>query len=118
MQDKEIVKIIREHYPKYDKFLHSKVKRPELYAIRLIEEAEKLISPEKPQEARRADRHRLRCRVSCRLSERKKRRLQQALRKYGITSMQDGLNYIIDQFLEEEKCQTGFSKKASAQAIQ
>ncbi len=101
MQDKEIVKIIREHYPKYDKFLHSKVKRPELYAIRLIEEAEKLISPEKPQEARRADRHRLRCRVSCRLSERKKRRLQQALKKHGYTSMQDGLNYIIDRFLGE-----------------
>ena len=101
MQDKEIVKIIREHYPKYDKFLHSKVKRPEFYAVRLIEEAEKLISPEKPQETRRADRHRLRCRVSCRLSERKKRRLQQALRKYGIISMQDGLTYIIDWFLGE-----------------
>jgi hypothetical protein len=102
MKDKEIVKIIREHYPKYDKYLHSKVKRPELYAIRLIEEAEKLISPEKPQEARRTDRHRLKGRVSCRLSERKKRRLQLALKRKGITSMQDGLTYIIDWFLGEQ----------------
>lgn len=101
MQDKEVVALIKAEYPKYDKYLHSKVKKPLEYGIRLLEEAEKLITTTEPQKPHRADRHRIRCKVSCRLKERKKKRLQLALKKHGYFNMQDGLNYIIDLFLGE-----------------
>lgn len=42
-QDKDLIAVIRSRYPKYDKALHSKVKRPQIYGICLQDDAEQLI---------------------------------------------------------------------------
>ena len=102
IMDKDIISTIQSEFKKYDKHLHSKVKRPEEYGIRLVEDAELLIESAyatEPKTPRRADTHKLKCRVSCRLTKRKLKRLQQAFKGDGYDTIQDGLDFIIDKYL-------------------
>ena len=103
-QDKDIVNLVKTAYPKYDKYLHSKTKRPDEYGICLVSEAQELIKAtygEKPQEARRADKHRLKYKVQCRVTKTKFRRLQQCKKQQGYGTMQTFLDFIINEYLKE-----------------
>lgn len=116
VRDKQLVSAVRELYPKYDKSLHSKVKRGDLYGIDLKPEAvsalmEKYGDPERVRSAnpmppnapksRREDRRRLPCRVSCRLSKDDYSELQQAVIEDGDMTMQAWLYRQIQMLLRE-----------------
>ena len=103
-QDKDIVCLVKTSYPKYDKYLHSKTKRPDEYGICLVNEAKELIKSvygEKPQEPRRADKHRLQHKAQCRMTKSKFRRLQLCFKKDGYNTMQSGMDFIINEYLKE-----------------
>lgn len=100
---KQIVSVMKEQYPKYDKALHSKVERPEQYGIRLVCGAEKLLeaafagtAPAAPKRENR----RLPARLQCRVSRTDYRRLQLAFWSDGFGTMQSGLAHIIHAYLE------------------
>ena len=100
---KDVVKVIREQYPGYDRYLNSKVENPERYGVRLVNEAEALLEEayvKTAPEARKRDRRRLPCKIQCRLSKSKFERLQQALKRDGFDTMQAGLSAIITKYLE------------------
>ena len=100
----EMVAVVRENYPGYDKYIHSKVENPEKYGIRLVSDAERLLEEaflKTAPAARKPDRRRLPCRVHCRLSKGRFEQLQQAFNRAGFQTMQCGLDYIIGRYLEE-----------------
>lgn len=100
---KRIVAVMREQYPKYDKTLHSKVERPELYGVRLVRGAERLLADAfagTAPEPRKRENRRLPARLQCRVSKGDYRRLQLAFRGDGFGTMQDGLAHIIHAYLE------------------
>lgn len=105
LMDAQIVEVVRERYPGYDKYLHSKVKSPDRYGVRLVAEAERLLDeaflPTAPN-GRKRDNRRLPVRIQCRLSKQDLGRLQQALMRSGFKTVQDGLAYIINQYLDKE----------------
>lgn len=39
----QVVDVIRERYPGYDKYLNSKVENPEKYGVRLVNDAEQML---------------------------------------------------------------------------
>ena len=107
LQGKQIVEVMREKYPKYDKTIHSKVERPEEYGIRLLCEAEKLIEEAfagTVVQAKKRDGRRLPCRVQCRMSKARFERLQQTLREEGFETGQEGVSHILARYLDE-KCE-------------
>ena len=100
----QLVDIMRERFPKYDKHLHSKVERPQEYGIRLVSQAERLLQEafaKTDPTAGKPDRRRLPSKVQCRMTKRKYERLQRALKRNGYDTIQAGLAYIIDRFLDQ-----------------
>lgn len=103
---RDIVEVMQEHYPKYDKHLHSKVERPEEYGIRLVNDAERLLedayASTSPQ-SRKKDCRKLPKKIQCRVSEADFERLQHALKRNGYETIQAGLRDLIIRFLEGEE---------------
>ena len=102
----DIVAVMREQYPGYDKTLQSKVERPDRYGIRLVNDAERLINEafaKTAQEARRRDNRRLKARIQCRMTKTELERLQHALNADGYDTIQAGLTAIIKKYLEDRK---------------
>lgn len=111
---KEIVKVLRERYPKYDKSLHSKVCSPEKYGVRLLEEAERLLwdefgtdpecSPQTEQgNAVKRDKRRLPRRIYARLTESEYAALQQAIKASGCLTAQEYLRKLIRKDLKRRE---------------
>lgn len=104
LDGKQVVSLVRETAPKFDKFLLSKVENPDQYGVRLLDEVEQNLldtfgeRAEKPpkKEARKKP-----CRVSFRLGKMKMRRLQEALATEGFQTMQQCMEYIVTCWLEE-----------------
>lgn len=106
LQDKAVVSLIKSEHPKYDKYIHSKVKRPDDYGIKLLDSAEKLIQDTfgtSPPAPRRADKRRKPCRVQVRLSKHDYKVLQQCIKRDGYDTMQAGVSKIIKDYLKERK---------------
>lgn len=103
LQARQIVSVMQEQYPKYDKTLHSKVERPKQYGVRLVCSAEKHLeaafAETAPAAARRENR-RLPARLQFRLSKKDHRRLQLALKADGFDTMQSELAHIAHRYLE------------------
>ncbi len=97
---REIVEAVKVEYPKYDKYLHSKVERPEEYGITLVPHALKLAMDVKPQEPRREARRKLQYSVRCRLTKKEFEQLQRALRRQGYSTVQGYLRQLIKRELE------------------
>lgn len=111
---KEIVKVLREHYPKYDKSMHSKVCSPEKYGVRLLKEAERLLwdefgtgsecSPQTGQgNAVKRDKRRLPRRIYARLTESEYAALQQAIKASGCLTAQEYLRKLIRKDLKRRE---------------
>lgn len=110
LADKDVVAAIQRDYPKYDKSLNSKVKKPELYGIRLVTGAEEILyglALKVRCKAVKQDRHKLTDRVSCRLPKRIKRRLLHSFKKRGWDTVQIGMENLISKFLLEEAQRNG-----------
>lgn len=101
---KEVIAVIQERYPGYDKPLNSKVENPEKYGVRLVNDAEQMLEDaflKTSPIARKPDKCRLPQRVQCRLSKPVYERLQQALKRDGYDTVQAGITAIIDRYLDE-----------------
>lgn len=103
LSQRDIIDVVQESAPGFDKYLLSKVERPEKYGIRLLNEIEQTLVEAFPQtvpEARKPDRRKNPCRLYCRVGKRMYGQLQRALQADGFKTTQDGLVYIISKYLE------------------
>lgn len=101
----QVVDVIRERYPGYDKYLNSKVENPEKYGIRLVNDAEQMLEDAFQRTvptSRKPDRRRLPSRIQCRLSKTTFDQLQQAFRAAGFDTMQAGMQHLIVSYLSRE----------------
>lgn len=103
---KDMVAVVQELYPKYDKTMQSKCERGSEYGVDLRPDAmEALYRRFDPGslEARRRKKssgHRLTCRISCRLEDEDYRVLQQYIQADGYQTMQDWLTDMVRQYIE------------------
>lgn len=103
LSQRDIIDVVQESAPGFDKYLLSKVERPEKYGIRLLNEIEQTLVEAFPQtapEPRKPDRRKNPCRLYCRVGKRMYGQLQRALQADGFRTVQDGLVYIISKYLE------------------
>lgn len=103
LSQRDIIDVVQESAPGFDKYLLSKVERPEKYGIRLLNGIEKDLLEAYPQTApqpRKPDRRKNPCRLYCRVGKRMYWQLQRALQADGFKTTQDGLVYIISKYLE------------------
>lgn len=103
LSQRDIIDVVQESAPGFDKYLLSKVERPEKYGIRLLNEIEQNLAeafPPTVPEARKPDRRKNPCRLYCRVGKRMYGQLQRALQADGFKTTQDGLVYIISKYLE------------------
>lgn len=103
LSQRDIIDVVQESSPGFDKYLLSKVERPEKYGIRLLNEIEQNLAeafPPTVPEARKPDRRKNPCRLYCRVGKRMYGQLQRALQADGFKTTQDGLVYIISKYLE------------------
>ena len=103
MQDKERVAAINAAFPGYDKYLHSKVLRPEKYGIRLTQDAQRILDKAngraavKRPSARSANRE---IRITARISREKLAQLQRAAKAFGASTIQETLERAVDEMLK------------------
>ena len=103
LSPREIVEVVQEDAPRFDRYLLSKCEHPEKYGIRLLNEIEQNLAEAFPltaPEARKPDRRKNPCRLYCRVGKRMYGQLQRALQADGFKTTQDGLVYIISKYLE------------------
>ena len=103
LSQRDIIDVVQESAPGFDKYLLSKVERPEKYGIRLLNGIEKDLLEAYPRAApqpRKPDRRKNPCRLYCRVGKRMYGQLQRALQADGFKTTQDGLVYIISKYLE------------------
>ncbi len=106
---KEMVAVVQELYPKYDKTMQSKCERSAEYGVDLRPDAmEALYRRFDPAalEARKQKKnsgHRLTCRVSCRLEGEDYRALQQHIQGDGYKTMQEWLTDMVRAYLREKE---------------
>lgn len=102
VSDIQLVRVLREQFPGHDKYLYSKLKKPDTYGIRLLDSAEKLLESafaDVPPAPRKKVKRRRQPDVRCSLSGDEKVRLQQAFERLGYDTTQDGMRYLIQTFL-------------------
>ena len=105
LKSKDIISAVQEKFPKYDKFIHSKVLRPAEYGIGLIKEAQKLvedIAQETAQKPRRKENRKNPYRLTFRANKKLLGQLQLAQKRIGIETMQDFLTYVVISWMERE----------------
>ena len=103
LSPREIVQVVQEDAPRFDRYLLSKCEHPEKYGIRLLNEIEHNLAeafPPTAPEARKPDRTTNPCRLYCTVGKRLHVPLQRALQADGFKTTQDGLVYIISKYLE------------------
>ena len=103
---KDLVAVIQQVHPRYDKTLQSKVESGE-YGITLSPEAMERVAqqfPELQAPKRPGDRHRLKCRLTTRLPEAEYNALCAAARADGYATMQDCITELVRQYLYARGC--------------
>lgn len=105
---KDMVAVVREIYPKYDKTIQSKCENGDVYGIQLRPDAMAALLATFPPEATEAphkpkkERHRLTCRVTARLGREEHEALQQHLKADGVT-MQQWLISMVREYLASKE---------------
>lgn len=101
LQSKEFAMLLKQEFPGYDRQLQGKVERPAKYGIRLTLRAERVLREKLGQEnARKPEARR---QVTCRMEPTQYDRLQQALKEDGFETVQDGVSFLISQYLRRTK---------------
>lgn len=101
IESRDIVPVVKELAPKYDKYLHSKVKKVDDYGVQLIPEIEQLLHERFPNsEPQKRPVRRLTCRVYTRMTKNTKEALQRAFEADGHASMQAGMIFLATKYLE------------------
>lgn len=102
---KEMVAVVKELYPKYDKTMQSKCERGSEYGVYLRPDAMEALYRRFDPAALAARRrkknsgHRLTCRISCRLEDEDYRALQQHIQADGYQTMQDWITDMVRQYI-------------------
>ena len=104
---KEMVAVVQELYPKYDKTVQSKCENGEVYGVSLRPDAMAALyarfAPElaTARKAPKKDNRRLTCRISARLEDADYAALQRLVATEGYASMQDLLTNIVRRYIKE-----------------
>lgn len=101
---KDMVAVVQELYPKYDKTMQSKCENGDDYGISIRPDAMKALyakfAPNGTKVSRRKkDRHRLANRVSCRLEDADMEALQQRMEADGYATAQELLADLVQRYL-------------------
>lgn len=105
----EMVEVVREIFPKYDKTLQSKCERSSEYGVRIRPEAMDALvakyAPEELEEIKRKRRggHYLKCRVTCRLEDAEYAEFVKVVHEDGFDTIQAWLAFHIRRHLAERK---------------
>lgn len=105
---KDMVAVVRELYPKFDKPMLSKCENGDSYGVNIrpdaIEALYSRFAPEILERKRRAKSggHRLTCRIYGRLENDDYAALQQYIKADGYATMQDWLTAVVRQYLREK----------------
>lgn len=103
---KEMVKVVRERYPKYDKTLQSKCERDE-YGVELrtdaLEDLRRVFGGADglPKKASKHGKHKLTNRIYARLTKSDFERLQLQMRQDGYATVQDWVTAMVKRYLWE-----------------
>lgn len=105
---KEMVAVVQELYPKYDKTVQSKCENGDAYGVTIRKDALKVLyrhfAPEllEPKKRTRHGQHRLTCRVSARLENGTFAALQQQMQVDGYRSFQELITALVMRYIEGE----------------
>lgn len=105
---KDMVFVVKELYPKYDKTVQSKCENGKAYGVCLLPDAEDAIRDKFAPELktkRKKDTHRLTCRISCRLENEVYEELQRNVKSEGYSTMQDWLTDVVNRYNRNKKAQ-------------
>lgn len=110
LKAKEVVTVVRDVYPKFDKPLLSKCEHPDQYGVELLPPGMEALRvafglPDEPGKPWKADSHRRTCRISARLTEPDYEALQRKLRAGNLTA-QEWIEGHVHQYLKKEAVQT------------
>lgn len=103
---REMVAVVQELYPKYDKTMQSKCEHGEEYGVLLRPDALKALyrhfAPEllEPRKQTRHGQHRLTCRISARLENSTFAALQQRMQADGYRTFQELLTALVASYLK------------------
>lgn len=103
---REMVAVVQELYPKYDKTMQSKCEHGEEYGVLLRPDALKALyrhfAPEllEPKKQTRHGQHRLTCRISVRLENSTFAALQQRMQADGYQTFQELLTALVLRYVE------------------
>lgn len=101
---RDMVAVVQELYPKYDKTMQSKCENGDDYGISIRPDAMKALytkfAPDGTKVSRRKkDRHRLAGRISCRLEDADMETLQQRMEADGYSTAQELLADLVRRYL-------------------
>lgn len=105
---KDMVAVVQQLYPKYDKTVQSKCENGEAYGVSLRPDAMAALynrfAPELAQArtAAKKDKRRLTCRISARLETADYEALQQLIKADGYTTMQDWLTATVRAYIARD----------------
>lgn len=104
---RDMVAIVQEIYPKYDKTMQSKCERGEEYGVAIQADAMKALyakfAPNGTKASRRKkDRHRLTGRITCRLKDADMEALQQRMKADGYATAQELMTALVRRYLAGE----------------
>lgn len=101
---KDMVAVVQELYPKYDKTMQSKCERGDEYGIQIRKDAlEALYARFAPELLKKKDGHKYTCRISCRLPDDDYADLQEFIRGDGFDTMQAWLTYTVRKYLKRKR---------------
>ena len=108
LSQKDMVDVVRQIYPKYDKYVQSKCEKSELYGVELAKDAMNALyaafDPERAtaRSARKKDKHRLTCSIRARLETPIYEALQQLIEAEGHATAQEWLTEKVMSYLAEK----------------
>lgn len=109
LAQKDMVDVVRQIYPKYDKYVQSKCEKSELYGVELAKDAMNALyaafDPERAtaRSARKKDKHRLTCSIRARLETPVYEALQQLIEAEGHATVQDWLTEKVTGYIQEKE---------------
>lgn len=104
---KEMVSVVRDIYPKYDKTMQSKCERGNEYGVQIRRDAmDALLTKFAPEKLnvrkKKSDGHKYTCRISCRLPDEHYLLLQKHVKTDGYSTMQDWLTDQVQKYLVQK----------------
>jgi len=111
---KDMVSVVRDLYPKYDKTMQSKCERGNEYGIQIKQDAMNALlakfAPELLNAKKKKDGHRLTCRISCRLEDEEYKTLKKYVKAEGFDTMQAWLTHKVRQYIRRKNASANNSK--------